>query len=58
MLKKCIEDPSLITPTVDLQVTDDLTYKELPIPIIDRQVNKLRNKEVASIKVLWQSPQV
>ena len=41
-----------------MQVTWDLTYEEVPIAILDRQVKKLRNKEVASVKVLWRNQQV
>ena len=58
MLWKCIGDPSCITPTEDVQVTGDLTYEEVPIAILDRQVRKLRNKEVASVKVLWRNQKV
>ncbi|WMV50413.1 hypothetical protein MTR67_043798 [Solanum verrucosum] len=58
MLRKCVGDPSRITPTEDVQVTRDLTYEEVPIAILDRQVRKLRNKEVASVKVLWRNQQV
>ncbi|XP_049414696.1 uncharacterized protein LOC125877450 [Solanum stenotomum] len=58
MLRKCIGDLSHTTPTEDVQVTVDLTYEEVPIVILDRQVRKLRNKEVASVKVLWRNQQV
>ncbi|XP_049351873.1 uncharacterized protein LOC125816323 [Solanum verrucosum] len=58
MLRKCIGDPSRITPTEDVHVTEDLTYEEVPITILDRQFKKLRNKEVASVKVLWRNQQV
>ncbi|MCF6810744.1 hypothetical protein L3H50_10885, partial [Corynebacterium sp. MC-04] len=57
MLRKCIGDPSHITPIEDVQVTEDLTYKEVPIAILYRQVKKLRNKEIASVKVLWRNQQ-
>ncbi|CAN4106294.1 unnamed protein product [Withania somnifera] len=37
----------------------ELGYEEvLPVAILDRQVKKLRNKEVASVKVLWRNQQV
>ncbi|XP_059285841.1 uncharacterized protein LOC132039363 [Lycium ferocissimum] len=55
MLRKCIGDPSKIIPVDDIQVTENLTYEEEPIAILDRQVRRLRNKEMASIKVLWRS---
>ena len=57
MLRKCIGDPSRITPIEDVQVTEDLTYEEVPVAILDRQVKKLRNKEMASVKVLWRNQQ-
>ncbi|CAN4106299.1 unnamed protein product [Withania somnifera] len=54
----CIGDPSRITPIEDVQVIEKLSYEEVPIAILDQQVKKLRNKEVASVKVLWRNQQV
>ncbi|WMV24686.1 hypothetical protein MTR67_018071 [Solanum verrucosum] len=58
MLRKSVCDPSYITLIEDVQVTWDLTYEEVPISILDRQVKRLRNKEMASVKVLWRNQQV
>ena len=55
MLKKCIGNPKSILPIEGLSVKDNLSYDEIPVQIIDRQVKKLRNKEVVSIKVLWKN---
>ena len=55
MLRKCVGDPTRIVPVHDVQVTEKLTYEEIPIAILDRQVRRLRNKEVASVKVLWRN---
>ncbi|WMV07863.1 hypothetical protein MTR67_001248 [Solanum verrucosum] len=55
MLKKCIGDPSLILPTESIKVNDNLSYEEVPVQILDRQVRRLRTKEVASVKVLWRN---
>ena len=52
MLKKCMGDPSLIIPTENIGIKDNLSYKEIPVQILDRQVRKLRTKEVALVKVL------
>ena len=56
MLRKCIDDPKSILPIEGLGMKDgmkdNLSYDEVPIQILDRHVNKLRNKEVVSIKVL------
>ncbi|XP_070034483.1 uncharacterized protein [Nicotiana tomentosiformis] len=32
--------------------------KEIPVAILDRKIQKLRNKEIASMKVLWRNQQV
>ncbi|XP_047253696.1 uncharacterized protein LOC124887824 [Capsicum annuum] len=58
MLKKCIGDHSLVLPVEEIKVTDSLTYEEEPVAILDHQVLKLRNKEIASVKVRWRSQKV
>ncbi|KAH0695075.1 hypothetical protein KY285_022172 [Solanum tuberosum] len=55
MLKNCIGDPSLILPTESVRIKDGLSYEEIPVQILDRQVRRLRTKEVASVKVLWRN---
>ncbi|XP_070035369.1 uncharacterized protein, partial [Nicotiana tomentosiformis] len=55
---KCIGDPSRVVPIKDVQVTKDLSYDEVPVAILDRQVRKLRTKDVASVKVLWRNKNI
>ena len=55
MLKKCIVDPESILLIDDLGVKDNLFFEEVQVQIFDRQVKKLRNKEVVSVKVLWKN---
>ncbi|WMV30458.1 hypothetical protein MTR67_023843 [Solanum verrucosum] len=55
MLKKCIGDSSSIIPLEGLGVDESFSYKEVPVEILDRQVKRLRNKEIASVKVLWRN---
>ncbi|WMV40704.1 hypothetical protein MTR67_034089 [Solanum verrucosum] len=55
MLKKCMGNPSLIVPIENVGINDSLSYEEIPVHILDRQVRKLRTKEVASVKVLWRN---
>ena len=52
-------DPNVIV-SLDVVgvVEDNLTYEEVPVQILDRQVKRLRNKDVASVKVLWRNQQV
>nr|XP_016462974.1 PREDICTED: uncharacterized protein LOC107786053 [Nicotiana tabacum] len=57
-LRKVVGDPSTIVPIEAIEVNEELSYEEIPVAILDRQVHKLRNKEVSSVKVLWQSQQV
>ncbi|WMV50578.1 hypothetical protein MTR67_043963 [Solanum verrucosum] len=55
MLKKCMGDLSLIIPTEDIGIKDSFSYEEIPVQILDRQVRKLRTKEIAPVKVLWRN---
>ncbi|WMV40253.1 hypothetical protein MTR67_033638 [Solanum verrucosum] len=58
LLKKCVGDPASIVPLESVAVKDSLSYEDVPVEILDRQVRRLRNKEVASVKVLWKSQSV
>ena len=55
MLMNFLGDPSLIARTDIVGIKDNLYYKEIVVQILDRQVRKLRSKEVASVKVLWRN---
>lgn len=55
MLKICIGDPVSILPLEGIGGNDKLSYEEVPIDILECQVKKLRNKVVASIKLLWRN---
>ena len=52
MLRKFIGNASANVPSKDVTIEEGLTYEDVPIEILDRQVRKLRNKEIASVKVL------
>ncbi|XP_075095211.1 uncharacterized protein LOC142173505 [Nicotiana tabacum] len=56
--QKFMGDLSLVVPTEIIGVKDSLTYEEIPVAILDRQVCKLRTKEIASVKVLWRNQKV
>ncbi|XP_069154428.1 uncharacterized protein [Solanum lycopersicum] len=55
VLQRCLGDPTSILPVEGLGVGENLSYKEVPVEILDRQVKHLRNKEVATVKVLWRN---
>ncbi|KAK9048751.1 hypothetical protein SSX86_032282 [Deinandra increscens subsp. villosa] len=53
-LRKCLADESAYVPLDDLVIDDKLNYVERPIAILDRNVKRLRNKEVNQVKVQWE----
>ena len=36
-----------------VELGPDLTFEEEPIAILDRQVRRLRSKDIPSVKVQW-----
>ncbi|WMV49639.1 hypothetical protein MTR67_043024, partial [Solanum verrucosum] len=48
MLRTCV---------IDFKVKESLSYEEILVGMVDRQVRKLRNKKVASVNVLWRNQQ-
>ena len=58
LLKKWVGDPASIVPLESVAVKDSLSYEDVPVEILDRQVKRLTNKEVASVKVVWRSQSV
>ncbi|CAJ2666354.1 unnamed protein product [Trifolium pratense] len=55
-LRKYVSDPTHVIESDDVQVRDDLTIETVPLRIEGREVKKLRNKEIASVKVVWGGP--
>ena len=55
MLKKCLGNPTSILPVECFGVHENLSYEEVPIEILDRQVKQMRNKEIATVDGLWRN---
>ena len=54
MLRKYISDPSHVLQPQAVELSEDLTYEEYPVAIVDRQVvEQLRTKEIPMVEVLW-----
>ncbi|WMV45001.1 hypothetical protein MTR67_038386 [Solanum verrucosum] len=53
MLKRYHGDGDYIIKWDSVVLEKDLQYEEKPIAILDRDVQKLRNKEIKSVKVQW-----
>ena len=55
MLKKYQGDGNYIIRWDSVLLDENLSYEEEPVAILDREVRKLRSKEIASIKVRWKN---
>ncbi|KAA3461680.1 DNA/RNA polymerase superfamily protein [Gossypium australe] len=53
MLRGYRSDPSHIIVSTEVEIQPDLTYGEVLIKILAREVKQLRNKSIALSKVLW-----
>ena len=53
ILRKYILNSSHVLQSQSVVVNEDLTYKEEPIVIVDRQVRQLHSKQNPMVKVLW-----
>ncbi|KAK6140642.1 hypothetical protein DH2020_025615 [Rehmannia glutinosa] len=57
-LMKYQPDPEHIITNKPIELKSDMSYEEVPVKILLREVNKLRNKEIALVKVLWRNQSV
>uniref|UniRef100_A0A1U7XEZ6 Uncharacterized protein LOC104238057 n=2 Tax=Nicotiana sylvestris TaxID=4096 RepID=A0A1U7XEZ6_NICSY len=55
MLRKCISNSSQVLEAPTILLDEKLSYEEEPMAIVDRQVRKLRSKEIVFVKVLWRN---
>ena len=53
MLKKYHGDGNYIIRWDPILLDENLSYEEQPIAILEREVRKMRSKEIVSIKVQW-----
>ena len=58
MLKKYIQNPSHVLSYESLELNPELSYKEYPVEILDREEKLLRNKKIPLVKVLWRNHSV
>ena len=54
LLRKYVPDESHVLKEEPVQIDQKLMYEEQPVAIIDRQIRKLRSKEIPSVKVMWE----
>ena len=55
---KCVADPTSIVPLESVALKDSFRYEHVAVEILDCQVKRFKNKEVASVKILWRSQSI
>jgi len=55
-LRKYVYDESHVIQVDELEVRDNLTVETWPVRIEDREVKRLRGKEIVLVKVIWVGP--
>ena len=55
MLKRYHGDGNYIIRWDSVLLDENLSYEEEPVVILDREIRKLRSREIASIKVQWKN---
>lgn len=53
LLRKCLMYPWQVIDPTSATIREDLSYKEVPVRILDRKVIKLRTKWIPMVKILW-----
>ena len=54
LLRRYVPNEMHVLPVQEILIRDDLTYEEEPIAIVDRQIRKLRRREIVMLKIQWQ----
>ncbi|GJV67128.1 hypothetical protein Tco_1482637, partial [Tanacetum coccineum] len=54
-LKKCLADANLHVPLDEIKVDKTLHFVEEPVEIMDREIRKLKRRNIALVKVRWNS---
>ncbi|KAK8590195.1 hypothetical protein V6N13_088971 [Hibiscus sabdariffa] len=55
MLRRYRSDPSHVLEPEEVELNPDHSYEEEPVMILDREVKRLRNKNVSLVKVLYRN---
>ena len=58
LLRKYVADPSHVLNYEPLELSQDLTYMEKPVQILDREEKELRNKKIPLVRVLWRNSKI
>jgi len=56
MLRKYLYDLSHVISKEDVQLDKNLLYTEHPVAVVDKEVRRLRSKDIVLVNVLWKGP--
>ena len=54
LFRKYVPNEMHVLPVQEILIRDDLSYEEQPVAIVDRQIRKLRRREIVMLKIHWQ----
>ncbi|XP_076930103.1 uncharacterized protein LOC143594749 [Bidens hawaiensis] len=54
-LRKCVANESLVIPHEEIKLDEKLKFVEEPLEVVDRQVKKLRRRQIPIVKIRWSS---
>ena len=54
ILRKCTLDPTWVVNLQNVQITEDTSYVEEPLQILEVGEHRFRNKVILAVKVWWQ----
>ena len=55
MLRRYRSDPSHVLRDSEIEVSENLTYVEEPIAIVDHEIRQLRKRAIPMVKVIWKN---
>ena len=55
MLRRYRSDPSHVIKDSEVEISENLSYMEEPIKIVDHKIKELRNREIPMVKVVWKN---
>nr|GEW45698.1 putative reverse transcriptase domain-containing protein [Tanacetum cinerariifolium] len=54
-LKKCLAEGDIVVPVDEIQLDDKLHMIEEPVELVDREVKRLKQSRIPTVKVRWNS---
>ena len=53
MLRKYRSDPSHVLKESEVKISENMSYIEEPVKIVDRMIKQLQKQEIPMVKIVW-----